>query len=246
MLWLRTLTLGTWTACVLVMGCGDSDADAGDGSDAGRGGDYPDGCEFLDETVAQVRCFGDEARCERVQTSSERYDLWLRIDETATDANGDDVRYTGAELDARIDCAVQWLTGLGFEPEADRQRHVIITASWDEASDLVERAVFSGYQPQCAGDDCSYCEALDMAACEDDPFCAPERGRVYDPVGDCLQPERFAGCLRGDGGCTDAETYAQDGEGACWFFSSGCGLAGFDYEACDDWDGNGDRPGDCE
>jgi hypothetical protein len=131
---------------------------------------------------------------------------------------------------------VRWLEDLGLDAEPRSNDTVIVTASWGAVAEVTSHAVITGYAPYCQDEDCDHCEVFDESACEADPFCWPQYAQPVDESLECLAESTFAGCANGDGGCSDAETFAETEDGECWFFSSECGAPGFSYGPCDGLD----------
>lgn len=222
------------------------DAASGDAglADAARPSPYPAGCEVLEERRSErAECGTDEAQCAQAMTDTRQLSYVLRIADEALDADGNTVAVDDDEVERRINCLETWLSEMGLDLETTSSS-VIAAGDWQDVEHALWTTIVQSYYPTCVAD-CG-CSGLSEMECEDDAFCASESGRPFDEAGSCWQPTTFAGCYPSSQSCDQAESRAKGEDGQCWWFSSICDVAGFDYDDSKCEELAGDVASECE
>ena len=80
------------------------------------------------------------------------------------------------------------------------------------------------------------CAEVDPEVCSGREDCVVITGNAIDRDNGCIGASSDLGCMQRDWGCGDAETYARDPEGVCWWFSSTCQPSYPGWESAEDED----------
>jgi len=172
-------------------------------------------------TVDQARCV-HPPRCAQALREPDRILWWdLFIDEYVTDAAGNQVLTSKADLARRAACVAGWLEEQGQSRIKVWRDFATVSfvGTWGAASAVVTFRSVQGFEIGCTEESCAYCHDLPHDLCVADAFCMPVTGARADTVNLCWAPGP-AGCLPSDRACTEGTAFALDGDGACWSFGS--------------------------
>ncbi len=186
------------------------DTNPSEGSEGGNSSDSQENAECSQLTVNE--CNG---RTDCTTIVARKGDIQNQCTESATEIGcmeaglGCDEAITYA-YDSNNDC---WVFSNGCIP-----------AQWTLAEND-DPCGYSSFEDENSCDDVppsAECSDLNPSECNAAPNCRVISGRQIHSTDNCLMDFEDVGCMISDGGCGDAETWATDPNGGCWWFSDTC------------------------
>ena len=119
----------------------------------------------------------------------------------------------------QLECAQAWLDAKGLQGPANDSLGFPVEASYAQIETLCRAQMIGVCEPSALPGTCA---GLSQADCEANPLCGDILGTRV-PAGEmCQDPGLWAGCISAAEGCPAVEVVAEDEQGDCWIFPSGC------------------------
>ena len=203
----QVLVVGAVALLSLTPGCGDEQESPGPCAEALR-------------TSEDVRCMPEEACAQAFAEPDALYWWTVDIDENERDANGDSRAFTEAVQAQNYTC----IRDLALAQEGAE----LVNENANECFDL--RANGHAIEPLRNLERLNRlsvyrhdfdCSTMELAACEADAFCYPERGSRLDRARGCWENDVFFACFNTNAtNAGDEDYHATTTEGTCWNFSA--------------------------